>query len=899
LRPLLHLQTTKGTHLILETGLAPRQTDRKIIMSYKIFFLYAVLFFSGFAGLGYELSWTRMLTVGLGHEISAVLAVVSAFFCGLALGAWGFDRVKVSQTHPGTVYSVLEAVIGIWALALIVIIPRSNHLFAVILGLEPSAVFQWLVSFVFPFLLFLPATLSMGATLPVMNRFLKTPGEQKGIIGSLYAANTFGAVAGTVVVVLLLVPRFGHSVTLAILAAFNLACALGAATLDRKATDPQPAPSQPSRISRPPFRNLLLMLFITGLLGIAYEVLVVRLISQVLENTVYSFAAVLAVFLLGTAGGAAFYQLLALRRPALDSIPLLVTLLSGACLLGIVLLWHFKGIHNWLVSIIGRGLAPSLVIETTLSALVLLLPTLLMGATFSHLAQKAEDERIGFGKALGINTLGSSLAPLIFNVFLLPRIGSLLVLSAVSLGYMMLIPLSGRRFFLPALIPIGGCLIIIFSQSPMQLVSLEPGDQIIEHREGVMAAVTVIQDETGERHLKVNDRFQEGGTSSVFSDRRQGHIPLLLHPHPERALFLGLGTGSTLAAAADHPGLQAEGVELIPEVIGMLPYFEKATGNLRGYPSLRLIAADARRYVNARPGSYDVIVADLFHPARDGAGSLYTLEHFRAIRALLRPEGVFVQWLPLYQLDLETFRLITRTFLTAFPEGAAFLAHFSLKTPIVGLAARLGEAGYPENWFRQRVQDPALAEALRPVRLYDDFTLFGTFLAGNKELRLFAGAGPLNTDDHPLVTFQAPRFVYENQEPAKERLMALIRTFHPRPEEVLTQAVGGMGEDYRRRLAEYWTARNRFIQAGIGVKETRDLRKLLAVVKEPLLSIVRQSRDFEAAYNPLLGMAQGLYRIDPPAAERLLMDLEKANPYRDEARRLRQSLSFLVSRRSE
>ena len=71
---------------------------------------------------------------------------------------------------------------------------------------------------------------------------------------------------------------------------------------------------------------------------------------------------------------------------------------------------------------------------------------------------------------------------------------------------------------------------------------------------------------------------------------------------------------------------------------------------------------------------------------------------------------------------------------------------------------------------------------------------------------------------------------------------------------------------------------------------------MLATVKEPLLSIVRQSRDFEAAYNPLLGMAQGLYRIDPPAGERLLLDLEKANPYREEARRLRQGLSFLVPR---
>jgi spermidine synthase len=97
-----------------------------------------------------------------------------------------------------------------------------------------------------------------------------------------------------------------------------------------------------------------------------------------------------------------------------------------------------------------------------------------------------------------------------------------------------------------------------------------------------------------------------------------------------------------------------------------------------------------------------VIVADLFHPARDGAGSFYTLEHFRVIRALLSPGGGFYQWLPLYQLDLDTLRLITRTFLAAIPEGTAFLAHYRLRAPIVGLAARLGVTRYPENWFRVR-----------------------------------------------------------------------------------------------------------------------------------------------------------------------------------------------------
>ena len=96
-----------------------------------------------------------------------------------------------------------------------------------------------------------------------------------------------------------------------------------------------------------------------------------------------------------------------------------------------------------------------------------------------------------------------------------------------------------------------------------------------------MAAVSVVSDARRHIHLKVNNHYQMGGTSSVYSDRRQAHIPLLLHPEPQKALFLGLGTGVTFAAAADYPGLEAVAVELVPEVIDVIHYFEPVTGKLR------------------------------------------------------------------------------------------------------------------------------------------------------------------------------------------------------------------------------------------------------------------------------------------------------------------------------
>src|SRR5439155_19842133 len=168
-----------------------------------------------------------------------------------------------------------------------------------------------------------------------------------------------------------------------------------------------------------------------------------------------------------------------------------------------------------------------------------------------------------------------------------------------------------------------------------------PGGRIAEYREGVMASVAVIEDAGGDRVLRVNNRFQMGGTAAAAAEYRHAHIPLLLHRAPKRALFLGLGTGITFGAAALHPDLQSDGVELVPEVVELMPLF--APSNFAPYrqPQLKLSVADARRHVRATGVHYDVIVADLFHPARDGAGSLYTLEHFRAVRERLAPGGLF------------------------------------------------------------------------------------------------------------------------------------------------------------------------------------------------------------------------------------------------------------------
>jgi spermidine synthase len=855
----------------------------------KVRILYLILFFSGFAGLGYQMVWTRMLSVVLGHEIVAVLAVVAAFFSGMALGAWSLDGVVSRSLLPGRWYAMLELGIGLWSLILIMIMPAAHRFAATLTGNDPSVFQHWTIAFVLPFLLFLPATFAMGATLPAMERLFSRLRQDGWSVGGLYAANTFGAMAGTLLATFLIAPQIGFRLTAGLLAAVNFLCAFG--VLLGAAKGENKRPSVPFKIEKNlPAWRILSTLFVTGLLGIGYEVLAIRVASQVLENTIFSFASLLSVYLLGTAAGAAIYQKAAPRQKFELVLTYLLAGIAFLCLIGVALLPQAESIFGWVRNMLGGGVRGTIGGEISLAVIIFFLPTLAMGATFSHLAQGVRDRVGGVGRALCVNTLGAAAAPLIFGVIILPAIGAKLSLIAVSIGYILLTPSWRWSRWVPATVPMAIGAALLLNSSSFNLVKLEADTRIAAHIEGVMAAVTVVEDRRSHYYLKVNNKFLMGSTASQFSDGRQGHIPLLLHPNPKQALFLGLGTGVTFAVSADHPALEADGVELVPEIIEVLPYFETATGSFGKYPQLKIHVADARRYVHASHEVFDVIVADLFHPARDGAGFLYTIEHFNAIRSRLAPGGIFCQWLPLYQMDLDVLRTIIRTFLSVYPEGSAFLATYSLQTPIIGLIAGEDPLLYGPEYLQKRIRNDNLYQKLRFYRLDSTYALFGSFIAGPKGLAKFAGDGPLNTDDKPVVIFQAPRFVYSEHEPAHIRLMALLDQLTPLPRHILQTGEIPAGRNMSERLAAYWRARDKFLRAGVGIRQTENVEDMLAQVEKPLLAIVIESPDFEAAYNPLVTMAQILHKKNPAAAERLLLELEAANPMRGDARRVREYL---------
>jgi spermidine synthase len=832
----------------------------------------ALMLASGFAALAYQIVWTQQGSIWLGHESTAVLAVVGAFFAGLAIGALTLGQRAAASAQPARWYAACELVIGLWGLALVYLMAPAGEALLGLTGEQPSAAWQWSVAFVGTFLLLLPATAAMGATLPALERVLARLSPTRSTLAVLYAGNTFGAVIGVLAAAFWLVPAFGLARTALVCVVLNLLCAVAALMLLQGREEATPPP--PS-IERTP--GLMSLLALTGLLGIGYEVLVVRVLRQVAENTVYTFAMLLAVYLVGTAAGAAAYQRwLAPHAKAERLGEKLLLALALACLLGTASLWWAEDLKAAWLQAAGGGLAAALWAEAGLAALAFLLPTIMMGAVFSHLGTQALAGGLGFGRALAINTLGAAAAPFVFGVLIAPAFGPKAALLLVVSGYLLL-ALRGVGLMVPVGAAAAATLALAALAPPLVFVDVPEGGRIVSYRDGALGAVSVVEDAGGVARLRIDNRQQEGSSATLFADSRQALLPLLLHPAPRQALFLGLGTGVTANAAAQDAQLRVDAVELLPEVIAASSHF---TRTAEPNPRLTVIAADARRFVRASQRRYDLIVSDNFHPARSGSASLYTVEHFRAVHERLAPGGVFCQWLPLHQLDLATLRSIVRAFIAVEPEGWAILATHSLETPVLGLVAREGGGRFDLAQLRARLQGAALSTSPAAFGITDELALFGSFVAGPGSLARFAGDAPPNSDDHPIVAYRAPRLTYAPDSLPRDRLLALLGELDVAPAEVVSAPPDA---DWPR-LAAYWRARDRFLQAGRGVQPSSDVRRMLAQVQEPLLDVMRISPDFRPAYDPLLQMAAALAHTDAAGARALLGEMARLQPTRPESR---------------
>lgn len=841
--------------------------------------LLAALVFSGVAALVYEVVWVRLLGDLFGHTAYAILAVLATFFLGVAGGSALSDRLvrRFSQLIPA--YAAVEG--GLAAMGLL--LPSAIRVVSPIYDRLAPMGFEGLGATIARLgvsaAVLAAPTLLMGATLPLA---LRWQAGQVGArsAGALYAANTIGGALGAWVCAFVLLRYLGVSHALLAAAACNLASLVLVLPLANGSTEARLAAGvEPLKAGGVSPLFAVALLFASGFVAVSLEVLWTRALEQVLAGTVYSFATVLSVFLLGIAVGGWVYGRWLRHRAGLALFAVVEGLLGYWVLASLFVLRVMPSVLDRTRDAIGYGFVQEAIgLESLLCALVLLVPALCMGVLFPLLLDLAVAKE---GMLVAANTVGSTVGPLVAGLVLLPVLGlrlALVLVGCVTLGVALVAWMRSswgrRRLVALAAVAVAGVLIGVSPRAV--LVPTEDGERLIGMREDA-AATSAVVEEPGplhDRRLLVNSTYVLGGGHLPVLERRQGHLPMLMHPSPQRVLVLGVGAANTLGAISLHHPKELTAVELVPGVLDLARrYFAQTNYHVLSDGRTHAICADALRVVRHPGRRYDVIVADLFHPWQAGVGSLYSLEQFRAVREGLAPNGVFCQWLPLHQLSRGELRVVTRTFLAAFPNAVAWLGSLDTDTPVLALFG--SDAPIRLHWSRWAacMRDPVLRASLASAGMDKPGEIAAEYVAGRQELARFAGAGPLNTLDKPSVEFEAPLALYaENEDAEKLQCLAALMqlSWAPGPPELAE----GVAEAPSAAVAREDVDAGRWLLLALLAEAEGNLRGAVTCAEHAS----RLARNLEMPVSVLVRIGLEALKAQPAVARDALLDALTVRP---------------------
>jgi spermidine synthase len=234
-----------------------------------------------------------------------------------------------------------------------------------------------------------------------------------------------------------------------------------------------------------------------------------------------------------------------------------------------------------------------------------------------------------------------------------------------------------------------------------------------------------------------------------------GQLPLLIAPRIESALIIGYATGITVGSMLQSPIKAVTCVELEPATVAASRFFEHVNHRPLDDPRARLIIDDARAFLRVTPSRYDVIVSEPSHPWVPGVANLFTQEFFELGRARLNDDGIFVQWVQIYQLSTESLRSVLATYQKVFPHVLVFRVGGSNK----GKDLLLVGSNRPLNLDRlpERCTDPRMVAEMARVNLRSEADVKTWFVCDESRLGPAVEGAKINTDDNMHIETTVPR----------------------------------------------------------------------------------------------------------------------------------------------
>ena len=767
---------------------------------------------TGFTGLVYEVTWQKYLATLLGSHSEATAAVLGLFLGGLALGYALFgrltlrwvDRAEAAGRPPRLLFSygLVEAAIGLYAVVFPWLFTAVQKLsFAIPHGAGGAG---FVLDVGLSALLLLPPTILMGATIPVLTQALaRSLDDATRFHAFVYAFNTVGAFAGALAAGFVLIPALGLVGVMRAMAGINLAAGAAFLALGWRARDVvrlHGAAADDGAGAPPAFVAYATVACLVGFAMMTVQTILIRLGGLSFGSSEYTFAMVVAVFVLCIALGSFLVSALPRISPTLLLVTLwiLVLVLYG--------LYHFLPQAPYWIHVLrtlfrdhDAAFLPYY-FAGFLSVLAVIGPAVILSGAVLPLLFHALRHEVGdlgavAGRLYSWNTVGSLLGALLggyafffwldlHHVYRL-AVGALVVAAALltarradvptPIGATALVALFGGALWLqgpwhPEMLSAG----LFRKRQPMPFTGLGPAGAMAEYWEGRKIVfyqddptVTVTVTENMSEDIPLNRSIVTNGKpdgNTRFDYTTMGLVavvPALLADRMERGFVIGFGTGVTAGELGALDSMREVVVaEISSGVLEAAPLFDFANQNASQNPKIRFVRSDAYRALVRSEGTYDVIISEPSNPWVTGVEMLFSQEFLTTARDRLSPGGVYAQWFHQYETNAESIEMVLRTYRSVFDQVAVWYTQHS---DLMLLGFRDPREALDLRRITQRFGRPDVQAAMRRSGIDGLGSLLIHELLPLGVVRAADLPGPVHTLLRPRLSHTAGRAFYGGQ----------------------------------------------------------------------------------------------------------------------------------------
>lgn len=755
-------------------------------------------FLTGASSLIDEIAWTKILSLIFGSSLIGAGLVLFIFMFFLFSGSIIGGKIASISFKPLKIYGLFEIITGIMVIFSPFVLEKIKEI-----AFKGKDFYAYLFSFI---TLIFPVTL-MGSTFPIFlksqRKNLKEYSKKTGLV---YGLNLLGGSIGAILSGFYLIPRFGIKETLIFSGFLDIFAGIICVFLSKNFINKE-LEAEKLKISREEKKSIFIAFF-GGVASLILEVAWFRMLNLFIGSSTYSFTLMVSSFLLGLFFGSFFLSKIADKKENVFSflslLHILISFFSTIVSITFLLVPYF---YIEIIKITKAKFFKMNFLIFIFLFLIFLVPTSLIGSALP-VAIKA-GAGIRKSKSSGLiyasSSIGSAIGSISSSLLLIPNLGlkkTLIIAFSFSSIASLISNISSFKLkeknlkiliicvilwflwlfnFLPWnwKILTSGCYAYahlytrIFSKEEIKFRNLkiiedfkisdcleEKKPQIgyetklLYLKEGIFSQVAVVE-EMGIRSLLINGKVDaSNGLEDMKTQILLGHLPcIFLDEIKGNALVIGIGSGVTTGAITTYNFNEIHAIEIEKEVLNASKFFKEENLNFFMDKRVKIIIGDARKEIYRLNKKFSVITSEPSNLWMSGVSFLFTYEFFKEIFNKLEENGIFCQWIHLYQIGLEDIKIFLNTISSVFPN----LLIYSDGGDMLILASKNKIKIFREKLIEKINGNEKLRNWFGKVGFCSLSDLLKYFILDERGLKFFLKNEKINTDNYPVLEYSAAK----------------------------------------------------------------------------------------------------------------------------------------------